>query len=788
MSKLRTFLMLACLAALSTAMAAPVSENEAMNIASQFLAQKSIQASGLKMAHKALLPSLTKGAETAAYYVFNADRSLGGYVVVAGDDRAPAVLGYSDTGKFDDKDMPEAMQELLDSYVEQINAIDDGQAALHFTANRAIAPLVPAVWSQNTPYNKLLPYLQANKHAYAGCVATALAQIMYYYKWPATSMAIPGYTSQTLKFVMPELPSTDFEWDLMRNTYQTTDTTSAAALAAAKLTLYCAQALQANFKNASTSASSSDIPEVISTYFGYKGTAKYYRRPLYTTPEWEAMIYAELETGRPIVYAGSKISGAHAFVLDGCDGNGMFHINWGWNGQSNGYFLLSVLNPDIQGTGSADGAYGYVLSQAFVGGIEPGEAMDESFCVTSKLLQIDEYINTRNSTDEDFSLSITTHFANYTNHPISFDFGWGVYQEDGTLVTILNKGYRNDLSSGYYIYPSRTLLFGSGITSGTYRIVPVCSEREANNWRPCEAASLNYIEMVIDGNDCTFTCCGVNGTPFYTLNSCQSEGLRHPNRPLDITLNLTNLGTTRNDVIYMLVNDEIYSASFIDIARGESGDIQFRFVPTAAGEYNLTFSAYSDGRDPFALYNVLIEEMPAANLSGSIMMLNVTDATNKIMTSDKYSVQVNITNNGSTPYHEDISLKMYKYTQGSSGSNVQSKNQLVYIEPGETISIQFDMENVIDGWRYFSNAYYYSAGTQVKLAGSSFYTIVFPEVPEFILGDVNDDQVVDVDDVTLLIGHILNGATINELAADMNDDHAIDIDDVTLLIQRILGN
>jgi hypothetical protein len=119
---------------------------------------------------------------------------------------------------------------------------------------------------------------------------------------------------------------------------------------------------------------------------------------------------------------------------------------------------------------------------------------------------------------------------------------------------------------------------------------------------------------------------------------------------------------------------------------------------------------------------------------------------------------------------------------------VQSKNQLVYIEPGETISIQFDMENVIDGWRYFSNAYYYSAGTQVKLAGSSFYTIVFPEVPEFILGDVNDDQVVDVDDVTLLIGHILNGATINELAADMNDDHAIDIDDVTLLIQRILGN
>ena len=788
MNKLRTILWLASLAVLSTAMAAPVSENEAMNIASQFLAQKSIPASGLKMAHKALLPGLTKGAENAAYYVFNADRSLGGYVVVAGDDRAPAVLGYSDTGRFDDKEVPEAMQELLNSYVEQINAIDDGQAAMHFTPNRAIAPFVPAVWSQNTPYNQLLPFLSTGKHVHAGCVPTALAQVMYYYQWPATSTAIPGYTSETLKFVMPELSPTDFEWNLMHNTYFTTDTTSAAALAAAKLTLYCAQALEANFKSTSTSASSSDIPAVISSYFGYKGTAKYYRRPYYSTPEWEALIYAELEAGRPIVYSGSKISGAHAFVLDGCDGNGMFHINWGWNGQSNGYFLLNVLNPDIQGTGSADGAYGYVLSQAFVGGIEPGEAMDDIFCVTTKFIQIDDYINSRNSTDEDFSLSITTHFTNYTNKPISFDYGWGVYQEGGSLVTVLNKGSHNNLSSGYYIHPSRTLLFGRGITSGTYRIVPVYSERDAENWRPSEAANLNFIEVVIDGNSCTFSCYGVNGAPLYTFNSNETVGLFHPNRPLDMTLNLTNEGTTRNDAIYMFVNDELYSAGLIDVARGESGDVQFRFVPTAAGDYNITFSLYTDGRDPFALYNTTINEMPAANLSGSIRLLNVTDAANRIMTSDKYSVQVLITNNGSTPYHEDISLKMYKNTQGSSGTNVQAKNQLVYIEPGQSITIQFDMENVIDGWRYFSNAYYYSAGSQIKFASSSFYTIVFPEVPEFILGDVNDDHVVDVDDVTQLIGHILNGDSINEVAADINEDHAIDIDDVTQLIQRILGN
>ena len=790
MNKLRTLLLLTCLAVLSTAMAEPVNENQAANIASQFLAQKSIQAPGLKMAHKALLPSATKGAEKVAYYVFNAERAQGGYVIVAGDDRAPAVLGYSDNDKFDAKAMPEAMQELLDSYAEQINAIEDAQVDIHLTARRAIAPLVPAVWSQNAPYNTLLPFLSSNKHCYAGCVPTALAQVMHYYQWPATSTAIPGYTStyNTLSFTMPDLPPTDFDWSLMQNTYQTTDTASAAALAAAKLTLYCAQALEATFKTASTSASSVDIPYVISSYFGYKETAKYYRRPIYTTQEWENMIYTELEAGRPIVYSGSKLSGAHAFILDGCDGNGMFHINWGWNGQSNGYFLLNVLNPDFQGTGSADGSYGYIISQAFVGGIEPGEGMSDEFCVTDKYIELVEYDNTRTSVNQDFSITIITHLANYTNYPISFDFAWGVYQEDGTLVDILNRGYHTNLPSGYYIYPTRTLEFGSGIESGTYRIMPIYSERNEENWRPCEAANLNNITVAIDGNNCTCYCNGVNGTPDYIVNDITCEGNMHQNRPINVQMNLTNNGGTRNDVIYMFVDGAITSAGFVDMGRGESADAFFRFMPTAAGTYTLTFSLNQDGSNPIATHTLVINPMPEANLSATISVQNITDNTNKIITSDKFSVVLNITNNGSTTYNEDISIKLFKNTQGTSGTNVQAKNQLVQIEPGETIELRFDMENVIDGWRYFVKTYYYSNGEQPSLKGTTTYTIIFPEEPEFQLGDVNVDLSVYIDDVTHLIAHILNNEAINELAADMNDDQIIDIDDVTRLIQMILGN
>ena len=587
---------------------------------------------------------------------------------------------------------------------------------------------------------------------------------------------------------MPELEPTDFDWSLMQNTYQTTDTASAAALAAAKLNLYCATALEANFKNASTSASTSDIPFVISSYFGYKETAKYYRRPLYTTQEWESMIYAELAAGRPIVYSGSKISGAHAFVLDGCDGNGMFHINWGWNGQSNGYFLLNMLNPDIQGTGSADGTYGYIISQAFVAGIEPGEQMVDEFCVTSKYIELLEYTDTRNSIDEDFTLTILTHLCNYTNHPISFDFAWGVYQEDGTLVTMLNRGYRTDLSSGYYIYPTRTLEFGSGISSGTYRIMPIYSERNEENWRLCEAANLNYIEVVIDGNSFTCNAMGTNAAPNYIVNDISCEGSMHQNRPIDITMNLTNIGGSRNDVIYMFIDGSVVSAGFIDVEKGASGDSYFRYMPTAAGTYTLTFSFNEDGSDPFASHTITIDPMAEANLSATISIENVTDATNKIITSDMFSVVLNITNNSTTVYNEDISIKLFKNTQGNSGTNVQAKNQPVEIAPGETITLRFDMENVIDGWKYFVKTYYYSSGEQISLKGSSSYTIVFPEIPAFTPGDVNDDHSVDIDDVTLLIAHILNGEAINETAGDINEDRSIDIDDVTQLIQTILGN
>lgn len=776
-----------CLLAIATTWAAPVNENQARNIAASFMANHSMRSTSLRMAHKAPMVK-TAVADNAAYYVFTGNQ--GGYVIVAGDDRAPAVLGYSDNGTFDSQDMPEAMQYLLEGYAAQIEALGSyAKPAQPLTSAPAIRPLVTASWSQNSPYNTLLPMLNNGKQAVAGCVATALAQVLYYWKQPARpTTAIPAYTSQSLGIYMPQLEPVDFNWTAMQDTYLSNDTESDGARAAAQLTLYCDQVMTMDFQYGVSGANTRRIPNAISTYFGYKRNAHCEYRENFSTQGWTDLIYSELAQGRPVIYSGSKASSGHAFICDGYDGQGLFHINWGWDGMSNGYYLLNVLNPDAQGTGSASEAYGYIYDQYIVCNIEPGEGESE-FALTAGSVALNGAETTRTSSNANFTANVTGRFYNYTPETIAVNFGWGFYQGD-ELLSVLYRSGSSSLPPNYFFSTNnQELSFGSGITSGTYRIVPIYSEYGANNWRPCVGADVNYIEVTIDGDNCTVIGQGSAGIRDYTVNDIYYDGALHHGRPVHLTLNMTNNGSSQNDLLYMHVNGTFNSTAYLGIEPGASGDILFTFLPTTPGTYTCTFSLNQDGSDPISQTVLNITQMPAANLRITSQVLNITDAANSIVTSDKYSVKLTVTNNGSTNYQEDITVKLYKNLDGNYGSNAQIENQFISIGPGETTELQFDLDNVIDGWRYFAAIYYYSNGQAVLDSTTPYYTIVFPAEPQFTTGDVNDDGAVNIADVTALIDYLLgSGNTVNELAADVNGDHSINIADVTALIDMLLSN
>ena len=785
------FLTTLCLVMSSiTAWGEAINENQARAIAAEFMASKAMPSANLQVVYKA--PRLGESTATthASYYVFNSELKDHGYVIVAGDDRAPAVLAYSDRGNFNSNDVPEAMMELLDGYTAQIAELENGaEKAPLLTAGSAIRPMVPTNWAQGNPYNILLPILSTGKHVVAGCVATALAQVMYYWQWPARpTQTIPTYISTDLGITMPALEPVDFNWSAMQTTYLSNDTASVNALAAATLTLYCAQSVQMNFKTSSSSATTAIIPLAISNYFGYKPSAHTLRRVNYTTQGWADALYAELAAGRPVIYSASKASSGHAFVCDGYDGNGMFHINWGWNGQSNGYFLLNVLNPDLQGTGSASGAYGYIYRQAAIVGIEPGSDGSSVFELTSNNVELIDKTTTREATNFPFHAVVSGQFYNMTSQVIAVRLGWGLFNENGEMIERLYSSYNTALRPGSYInHDSKTLSFGEDIASGTYRIMPMFSEYGMDNWRPCVGADLNYIEVTINGNNCSITGHGTAAERDYTLNDIIIEGNMHNGRPVSINVNLTNNGESLNQMMYMFVNGEFTSAGYVSLNKGETGDIPFRFVPAEAGTYTLTFSWNDDGSNPFATRTVSINAMPAANLGIDIEVLNVTSDNPRTITSRQFALKATITNNGTTTYDEDILARLCKRTNGTSGTAVQVQTKHLTLAPGETTTVDFALDNLIDGWYYFVWISCYSEGTMVNVEGTSSYLITFPEEPDFMLGDVNGDKKVDIDDVTALIDKVLGkNIEIDTLAADMDQNSKVDIDDVTALISRVL--
>ncbi len=700
------------------------------------MAGHAMPATNLTTAHKApLKASATTSSDQAAFYVFNASAGHG-YVIVAGDDRVPAVLGYSDTGTFDAQDVPAAMQEWLDGYAAQIEAIARGaKPEERSTSREAIAPMLNVNWGQGMPYNVLLPHINgsSNDHAYVGCVAVAMAQVMSYWQHPTrVTKTIPSYTSypgRTYEVSMPALTPMDFDWENMQNTYYTNDSTSTECLAVANLMRYSTSALQSSFNLTATNSYTRKIPETLIEFFGYKNSAHYIYRENFSTEGWEETIYAELAAGRPVAYGGNKQSAGHAFVCDGYDGEGRFHINWGWNGKSNGYFLLNLLNPSAEGIGSAAGAYGYVKGQGAAVGIMPADGTDGEAAFSFEDLTINSTNTTRSAASSNFSVTVSGKFINKTNVTSQFRQGWGLYNSDGELVDVLFiRNTTSALANNEYVsVSSRALNFGADITSGTYRILPIYSIYPREDYKPCIGSDVNYIEVTFGGTySCSIKGYGTAGsTTKYTVNSCTTEGTLNHGKPVIVNLNLKNAGTSTNDLIYMFVDGTFNAMGLANIAAGESGDVVYRFTPATAGNKTLSFSLNEDGTSPFYTQRVTIATMPSATLDVSYRIQGITDEDNRIITADHYSIIVDVTNTGSTTYDEDFSVRLYRINNSDTnvGTELQNQTQHLVLAAGESTSLQFDFDHdLVDGWRYFCYLYYYSNGETVG-SGTRWYTL-----------------------------------------------------------------
>lgn len=287
----------------------------------------------------------------AGVYAFNNRR--GGYVIAAGDtDMGVSLIGFSDTGRIDPADMPPALEDMLRAY-----SVSRLEMPLRRAGRRNIAPLLSTKWDQGKPYNNDCPLI-GSAHAMTGCPATAIAQVLNHKRYPDCGVGVATATvnQNTVTANLADLP---IDWDNMTDNYTEGAYSDAQAVAVANLMYVAGMAVNTDYGQMSSGASALDIVLGLTSHLKFDKSMRNLRHDLYTTGEWNSMVYEELAADRPLVYLGFNTMSGHAFVCDGYNGdNGdYFHINWGWSGLSDGYFLLSDLSPIEQGSGGSDSGY-----------------------------------------------------------------------------------------------------------------------------------------------------------------------------------------------------------------------------------------------------------------------------------------------------------------------------------------------------------------------------------------------------------------------------------------------
>jgi hypothetical protein len=695
----------------------------------------------MKLAYKA--PRLSDAGEEAYYYVFNVGNN-GGFVIVSGDDRTEAILGYCDDGNYNADSIPDNMRWWLQQYAEQIKHLNDGSATtttqqriVRKTAiptKTAILPLVTSKWNQDDPYWNLCPTYTSSgttKNYYTGCVATAMAQIIYYHKWPQNATAvIPTYTTSTLKLSVPALPSVKLDWTNMLPIYTGSETT-AQKTAVAQLMQYCGSSVNMDYNTGGSGAQSTAVPVALVNYFGYDKGVRYISRSDYSIADWDALIYTELKNKRPVYYSGASMSVGHAFVCDGYDTDNFYHINWGWGGMSDGYFRLSVLNSGSTGIGGGTSEDGFSMDQGAVIGIRPGDGTISA--LPARLTTSNVYLAngtdgtltlTRTSTSNNFTTTIGYSVYNYLPQTYTFNYGVGLYK-DGALVTTMSGG--SESLQQYYGFngAEQSVSFGANLANGTYQIKAISKESGKTDWQVDDNSENYYINAVVNDKQVTLTeVYPKAGTTNLTVNSLEFTGTKTAGDPQELKLTIANNGDEYNGEIYIVANKTTVAANGVALEAGKTSVVYFHYTPSTAGNYTIHVKLGS-ATATTDLYTTQVVIAKASTTAPSLAFsAKVQNLSGTKIWGNSYKFTLTVKNNGSAPYGSYIATAVFK-SSSSGWTNSGQNYQIVNIPSGQSVDIPYEYDNLDYGSIYLMNAYYDNLGTDkgAGACGTSQYTM-----------------------------------------------------------------
>ena len=722
----KTYLLLFVLFASIVAMAGPITPDEARQ---KITKQMSSRRSAAVLQDLRLVATSHYQAQddvmSPSYYVFNVGDGQG-YVIAGADDRIPAVLGYSDRGTFDPEHMPVNMQAWLKGYnaqMEYLNQHPEAAAPKRTVNGSSIEPLLASEWNQGNPYNSLCP-MDGDKRSVTGCVATAMAQVMFFWKYPNYTVAdIPGYTTSTKGLTVSAIAAgAAIDWDNMLPKYNGSET-DAQIEAVASLMLMCGTAVQMNYTSGSSGAVTRRVADSWKDYFDYDAATNYENRSKYRLAAWNQKVYDELKAGRPVLYDGQSSGGGHAFVIDGYGGDDYFHVNWGWGGGSNDYFLLSILDSDSNsGIGASSSSDGYSFDQGAVFGAQPNTGVSPIVTpiLTTSEVRTDFAEVSRTDVTEDFLASASANCWNYTGATHTFEVGYGVFDTEGQLLKAVAADWTQELDPSYgFSSLTFTIPFGANVSSGTYYLKPISREAGSETWYANLGTETNYLTATISDNTLT-----VMAPKFDLTGSVDASGKMEVGVPLTLTATITNNGTLYNGQLFLLVGgtskENMVGGRHFDIDPGATETIDFTFTPKTAGAndiYICTREYYSGSYDytPFITGSVTIDAASEATLTMTPKTKNAVREDNQwVVKESKAVVSIDVTNTGSTDYDNDVIVKLYKLTNGNQGSPAGTFKKGIQLAAGASTTAEVELTGLEDGATYFYYVYYMSAGEEVQ--------------------------------------------------------------------------
>lgn len=556
--------------------AAPVTPEEALAKASSFLESRQT------LTTRGIAPALTNvytatGKTGDCFYVM-ADNDNGCFAVISADDRFPDVLAYSDRNGFPAGEIPENVAWWLGLYQQQISeglaAPDRLTRSTTFPESRPeIRPLLTTTWDQTDPYNKLCP-LVSGMRSVTGCLATAMAQVMNYHKWPDYPKGSnAGYT----------FDGTVLDWDNMLDSY-TSGYTTTQANAVALLMLQCGRAVNMSYTSYMSGAQPQYTLSGLVNHFDYSLDARMELRDYYSASVWEDMVYSELEAKRPVLYGGQANLGGHAFVCDGYQ-NGYFHFNWGWSGYQDGYFRLNALNPDAGGTGSFEG--GYNSDQViFTNVYKNNGSTDRQYL----LISTGPFLYQAAGANQNEGFVTTSPYPNVPGmiyNPLPYDFemnmGLRITDTEGNTVTYAVNDERISLPSNYgydIFFPEIP-----DLPDGSYHLFPAFQNPEYV-WTDVKVlyGTQQYVVMTVENGHKSFSNPGISTeqTAGLVVSDPYSYAPLSPGQPALISYTVTNTGPGDYNgfLTAQLINPDDaddYSSNmvYVPVPAGESKNVEF---------------------------------------------------------------------------------------------------------------------------------------------------------------------------------------------------------------------